>query len=505
MSKPDINKIMKVLEEEPQRLKESSFFEFKKAKTKFPQDALTTYSSFANTEGGFLILGIRENDDLTFDISGIENIDSVVDDLFKNLHNPTVVSKNILTNRNLYKKKIAEKDILIIYIPEADYRSKPIHLKENKYNSYIRYGTGDYKCSKEQVESMIVEAHPTAFDSIIAKNFTLDDLDEETINKYRARFNEYNIDHLFSSYSIENFLISIGAASKDRENDSNIRPTNAGLLLLGKYQSIKDLLPYYHVEYIDKRFEFSVERWNDRLIYDGTWGEGNLYNFFFETINKMRNTLENKFELDKDNLSRIDGGEMFVALREAFVNSIIHCDFKNTHGIKVIRSSDRFVFENGGTLRISRKDFFAGGKSDPRNNTIQDMFRFIKLCERAGTGIPKIMQVVDKYSLKRPSLDTKENIVRFTLWDSSLSDNAVDLNESEKILLNYISINKIVTRKEVEDYFKISKSVAARRLKSLNDKDYIQMIGESKSTQYTLKKDLDFIKYEIVQILLDQI
>ena len=505
MSKPDINKIMKVLEEEPQILKESSFFEFKKAKTKFPQDALATYSSFANTEGGFLVLGITENADLTFDISGIENIDSVEDDLFNNLNNPTVVSKNILTNRNLYKKKIGEKDILIIHIPEADYRSKPIHLKENKYNSYIRYGTGDYKCSKEQVESMIVEAYPTAFDSTIAKNFTLDDLDMETINKYRTRFSEYNTDHAFSSYSIEDFLVSIGAASIDREGDLNIRPTIAGLLLLGKYQSIRDLLPYYHVEYIDKRFEFSVERWNDRLIYDGTWGEGNLYNFFFETINKMRNTLENKFELDKDNLSRIDGGEMFVALREAFVNSIIHCDFKNTHGIKVIRNSDRFVFENGGTLRISRLDFFAGGKSDPRNNKIQDMFRFIKLCERAGTGIPKIMQVVDKYSLKRPSLDTKENIIRFTLWDSSLSDNAVDLNESEKILLNYISINKIVTRKEVEDYFKISKSVAARRLKSLNDKDYIQMIGESKSTQYTLKKDLDFIKYEIAQILLDQI
>ncbi|MDK8278296.1 RNA-binding domain-containing protein [Peptostreptococcus anaerobius] len=505
MSIPNINKIITVLEEEPQILKESSIFEFKKAKTKFPQDALTTYSSFANTEGGFLILGVTENEDLTFDISGIENIDSVIDDLFKNLHNPTVVSKNILTNRNLYQRKVNEKDILIIHIPEADYRSKPIHLKENKYNSYIRCGTGDYKCSKEQVESMIVEAYPTAFDSTIAKNFTLDDLDMETINKYRFRFNEYNIDHPFSSYQLERFLISIGAASIDREGDSNIHPTIAGLLLLGKYQSIRDLLPYYHIEYIDKRFEFSVDRWNDRLIYDGTWGEGNLYNFFFETINKLRNTLENKFELGKDKLSRIDDGEMFVAVREAFVNSIIHCDFKNSHGIKIIRNSDSFIFENGGTLRISRLDFFAGGKSDPRNNHIQDMFRFIKLCERAGTGIPKIMQVVDKYSLKRPLLDTKENIIKITLWDSSLSDNAIDLNESEKTLLNYICVNKMVTRKEIQEYFDISKSVAARRLKSLTDKNYIQMIGESKSTQYTVKKDIDFIKYEMAQMLLDMI
>ena len=41
-------------------LKESSQVEYKKAKNDFPKDAWKSYSAFANTTGGYLILGISE-------------------------------------------------------------------------------------------------------------------------------------------------------------------------------------------------------------------------------------------------------------------------------------------------------------------------------------------------------------------------------------------------------------------------------------------------------------
>ena len=43
-------------------LKESNQIECKLAKKSFPKEALYTYSSFANTDGGVLILGIEEQD-----------------------------------------------------------------------------------------------------------------------------------------------------------------------------------------------------------------------------------------------------------------------------------------------------------------------------------------------------------------------------------------------------------------------------------------------------------
>lgn len=181
--------------------------------------------------------------------------------------------------------------------------------------------------------------------------------------------------------------------------------------------------------------------------------------------------------MDADNISRSDDGDMIVAIREALVNSIIHCDFRNNYGIKIIRLHDSVVFENGGNLRIPKIDFFCGGRSEPRNNTVQDIFRYIKLCERAGSGIPKIMDVVGKYSLKRPGLDTSNNMIRFTLWDTSISDNASDLGEVEKGILQFIYVNKNVKRFQIDSYFDIDKSETIKYLNSLIEKNISKKLG----------------------------
>ena len=46
--------------------KESSDLEFKSAKGGFPHSMWETYSSFANTDGGAIIFGVKEKDDQFF-------------------------------------------------------------------------------------------------------------------------------------------------------------------------------------------------------------------------------------------------------------------------------------------------------------------------------------------------------------------------------------------------------------------------------------------------------
>lgn len=500
--KEKIDNIFEILENNPTWLKESNKIELKKSKKGFPIDALETYSSFANTEGGFLILGITELiKENKIEITGVDDVGKTIDDFYNLINNPNKVSLNIINDNDIFTREINNKMVILISIPQADYKAKPIYLNGNKYNCFKRNYTGDYKCSEKEVDQMIVDSAPTSFDSNVLSKFNINDLDNETIYKYRQRFNSLSTLSQFVELDDIDFLEKIRALSKDRNSDGTLKPTLAGLLVFGKYSSIRDFLSYYHVEYIDKRYSTEDYRWNDRLIYDGTWGEGNLYNFFFQTIDKLRNSLENKFLLDEDNISRNDDGDLIIAIREALVNSIIHCDFRSDNGIKITRLHDSILFENGGTLRIPKTDFFCGGRSEPRNNTIQDIFRYIKLCERAGSGIPKIMDVVEKYSLNRPQLDTSNDSVKFKLWDTTISDNASDLSELEKNILQFIYINKNIRRIDIDEYFKLEKSESIKYLNSLLEKEYIEKIGKSRATVYIIKNGEEFIKYDLIQTL----
>lgn len=93
-------------------LKESNQIECKLAKKSFPKEALYTYSSFANTDGGVLILGIEEQDG-KFTVSGVENPEKIKKELFNILNNPEKVSKNIITDEMV---KVIEKIIKLLFL-----------------------------------------------------------------------------------------------------------------------------------------------------------------------------------------------------------------------------------------------------------------------------------------------------------------------------------------------------------------------------------------------------
>lgn len=55
--------------------------EFKESKKKLPKSLWETYSSFANTKGGFIILGIKEDkENRICCLEGIENTNNILKD-----------------------------------------------------------------------------------------------------------------------------------------------------------------------------------------------------------------------------------------------------------------------------------------------------------------------------------------------------------------------------------------------------------------------------------------
>ncbi|MDU5594387.1 RNA-binding domain-containing protein [Peptoniphilus rhinitidis] len=488
-------------------LAENKYVEVKKSENSFPNDALKSYSAFANTDGGFLILGVDEIKDQEFQVTGVSNPDKIIKELFDSLCNEKKVNFNLIDDDNIELTSINGKQILIIEVPMASYTQKPIYLNDNPYNCYYRLKSGDYKCTKDQVNQMIRDSQPNSFDSKPLATFNENDFDFPTIQKYRNIYSNNKPEHPFNSLSDSEFLEKIGALIPNRKYNNNLVPTVAGILVFGKYSAIREILPHFHLEYIDKiDVGITQDRWRDRIIYDGSWGEGNLFNFFYTCINKLYLTLKDSFRLDDSSVQRTQETPMRTAIREAFVNSIIHCDFQSTYGVKITRLNDRFEFCNGGVLRISKEDFFSGKFSEPRNHYVQEIFRHINLCERGGTGIPKIMDAVKYYSLTYPKLTILPNIIQFSIYDISIVESAYDLNESDKNILRFILNQKLVSRKDVQDKFNLTKNDAVKNLNRLLDKKYIKRIGKSSATKYALydeKTEEEFYKYEVLNSLTD--
>ena len=102
-------------------------------------------------------------------------------------------------------------------------------------------------------------------------------------------------------------------------------------------------------------------RWNDRITYDGTW-ENNLFNFFTKVTPKLTEDLKKPFKLE--GIQRIDETPVHKAVREAFVNLIIHADYLMDAGVlKVIKKSNSFEFTNPGILKLPLEDIYRGGNS----------------------------------------------------------------------------------------------------------------------------------------------
>lgn len=87
------------------QLGERISFECKKAEGQIPKSVWETYSSFANTIGGAILLGIKENLNETdtkkkFEITGVAHPQKMKKEFFDTL-NSNKVSRNILTDEDV--------------------------------------------------------------------------------------------------------------------------------------------------------------------------------------------------------------------------------------------------------------------------------------------------------------------------------------------------------------------------------------------------------------------
>ena len=301
--------------------------ECKESDSKLSKSLWETYSSFANTNGGYIFLGIKENKkkklpEEQFEIQGIKKPEVQVKD-FWDIINGNKVNKNILKDDDVQVVKIpsSELSIISIHVPRADYNNRPIFLNGNPYNgTFKRNHEGDYHATEDEVNAMFRDQKSEGNDGLVLEHYDMDDIDTDTLSHYRTMFQNNNPDHVWNQYNNKEFLTMLGGYKKDRSKGIE-GLTIAGLLMFGKGLSIRERFSNLMMDYRDESRATSDMRWSDRVTYDGTW-ENNLFNFFMKVSPKITADLKKPFVLD--NQQRKDDTPIHKAVREAFVNMIIH-------------------------------------------------------------------------------------------------------------------------------------------------------------------------------------
>lgn len=372
-------------------------------KGELPKDFWPTYSAFANTDGGLVVLGLRERD-RRFHVAGLMNIEKIRTDLFNTLNNPGKVSANLLTDAHVSVRLLDDKQVLLIQVPAATRKQRPVFLNGQPLgNTYRRLHEGDRRCDDETVKRMFAEQVEDTRDERILIQYGIDDIDAESLRIYRQMLSARKPNHPALEHEDIGFLRQIGGWRRDRNSEQE-GLTLAGLLMFGRWLSIQEAMPHYFLDYQEQPTVESATRWTDRLVPDGTWS-GNLFDFYRRVYRKLSEDLKIPFALKGG--QRTDDTPVHEALREALVNTLVHADYTGRVPIQVIKRGDMFGFRNPGGLRLPLEQVVQGGVSDCRNRLMHQMFLLIGLGERGGSGIPKIYSGWRSQHWRPPALYTK--------------------------------------------------------------------------------------------------
>ena len=411
---------MKMIEKRIRNLingSENYELEFKSAKGGFPESFWQTFSAFANTNGGIIVLGIKHTNHKNIpDHLTEELINTYKKRFWDCAHNKEKVSATMLTERDVIDALVDGNRVLIFRIPRATYDIRPVYLNKNPFgNTYKRNHEGDYHCTETEIRQMFADAYHTTlpYDNQILINYSMEDIDIPTLKAYRQRFSLKKENHPWNELNDFDFLCKLGAYRIDREN-GNEGFTRAGILMFGKTESITDQVcaPWYFVDYQERMSNNPQQRWSDRIYPDGTW-EANLYQFFYKVYNKLTQSLPIPFQLD--GAMRYEETSAHVAIREALANTLVHCNYSVHGNIVIIKELDKITFRNPGCMLIPVDDFYTGNHSLCRNPILQKFFMQLGIGEKAGSGADFIIKGCDDNKWNHPTIEEKVQPDRVTM------------------------------------------------------------------------------------------
>lgn len=384
---------------------ESLMLEFKSDLKCLPdRELVATVVSLANTDGGDLLLGVEDDGTVTglhanhLTVSGIPS-------LIANKTNPAIsvrVERCEMNGKFIARISVQKSRQLVSTSDGLLLRRR---LKLDGRPESVPF----YPHEFIQRQSSMGLIDPSA---MLVEQATADQLDP--LQRLRIR-------NAIKKYGGEQSLLGLtdeeldGALGLCREANGFRHPTNAGLLLLGTEELLRNHLPAYEVA-------FQVLQGTDVRV-----------NEFFRK--PLLETFESAELLFK---ARVEEEEIQVGLfrvpipnydrrafREAFVNALVHRDFSRLGAVHVKISDNGLSISNpGGFVEGVTLDNLLVADPRSRNPLLADVIKRIGLAERTGRGIDRIFEGMLRYGRPAPDYSMSD---AFTV-SVQMSNVAADLD-----------------------------------------------------------------------------
>lgn len=478
-----------------EKYRENNRIEAKKAMGGLPGSIWETYSAFANTLGGVILLGVEEWPDKTLHAVDLPDPDKLIKEFWNNVNNPNKTSVNLLSSKDVFVQEVDGNHIVVINVPRAERSYRPVYLDGNPLSTYRRNGEGDYKCTKEEYQAMVRDASVKTQDMLVLNEMDMSVFNKESVRSYRQRMRLSRPGHVWEALEDEDFLMKLGAVGIG--SDGKKHPTSAGLLMFGNEY---DIVREYNAYFLDYQEQYDADtRWTDRIISSsGDWS-GNVYDFYFRVYNKLTQDIKVPFKMEGG--VRVDDTSVHQALREALANCLVNADYYGRQGLVVIKKRDAITMSNPGNFRIEIDTAKSGGVSDPRNGTMLKMFNMIDIGERAGSGIPNIFRVWREQGWTAPVISENfdpDRIMLSLAFKKSDDKKATIKSDGKKVtiksarqkneIITYLTDHVSAKNTDIAELLGVKSTRVKQLLKELLDEGVVVAEGNNKNRVYKLKR-----------------
>jgi ATP-dependent DNA helicase RecG len=208
---------------------EDTFLELK-VKLSNPEKIAQGIVALANTGGGLMVFGV--NDQLR--VEGLDDAESVQEELVR------ICREEIQPPLIPFIDRVAFDNGRRIVALDVVGRNRPYRTRDGRF--YIRIGSEKREASREELSALIDDARPVRYENIPAIGATLADIDEAHLWSYVKEFEGDAFDEVSAvGYPTKDvlerdLLLSVSAGSETI-------PTVAALLLFGRDERVRELLP----------------------------------------------------------------------------------------------------------------------------------------------------------------------------------------------------------------------------------------------------------------------